>query len=260
MKVLWKGYVVLGQLGIPVRLYSATQKSGVTFVQLHEKDSSPVERPLFCKKENREISSHETIRGVEYEPGKYVTFTEQESERSSNTETKAITIKQFCVPNQIAPHYFEKPYYLAPAKGGERGYALLRDGLSQTGMVAFGQYYFYGSEHIGVIGTLEDVLVLYKLRYADELVPRNQIKTPPLSRPNPAELDMMKAAIERYSGPLHIRDYHDEYTEYIKQLSEYKIKGLPMPKPEQVPAHATPESEIHAALDQILSRKQRTIQ
>lgn len=254
MKALWKGYIVLGQLGIPIRMYSATQKSGVVFTQLHEKDGSPVERPLFCKQEHAEISPNEVIRGVEYEPGKFVTFTEQELGRSRSSELKAVTIKQFCAPDQIRPAYYEKPYYIVPTTGGERGYALLRDGLTQTGMVAVGQYYFYGSEHIGAIEANEDVLVLHQLRFSDELISRSDLKTPRLPRPNPSEIDMMKAVIERYSGTLHLRDYHDEYAEYIQILSERKARGLPAPKPEETPAHTTPENDIQTTLADTLKR------
>lgn len=254
MKPLWKGYIVLGQLGIPIRLYSATQKSGVKFVQLHEKDSSPVERPLFCKKEHKEIAGSEVIRGVEYEPGKFISFTEQELEQTREQEIKSITIKQFCMPDQIPASHHEKPYYLVPTSGGERGYALLREGLSKTGTLAIGRYYFYGSDHIGAIEAVEDVLVLHQLRFTDELIPRGSIKAPALPRPNPAETDMIEAVIERYSGPLHLSDYHDEYTEYVSLLAERKIKGLPMPKPEQTPAHTTPENKIQDTLATALQR------
>jgi len=254
MKALWKGYIVLGQLGIPIRLYSATQKSGVTFVQLHEKDSSPVERPLFCKKEHREISSTEVIRGVEYEPGKFISFTEQELEHTSRPELKAITIKQFCEPEQIPPSYYEKPYYLTPTTGGERGYTLIREGLLRSNAVAIGQYYLYGSNHIGAIQAVEDILVLHQLRFSGELISRSSLKTPALARPSPAEIDMMQAVIERYGGPLHLNDYHDEYTEYVSTLAERKIKGLPLPRQEQTPAHTTPDNEIQDALANALKQ------
>lgn len=39
MKALWKEYIVLVHLGLPIRPYSAMQKSGATFVRLHEKDN-----------------------------------------------------------------------------------------------------------------------------------------------------------------------------------------------------------------------------
>lgn len=254
MKALWKGYITLGRLGIPVRLYAATQQSGVKFVQLHEADGSPVERPLFCRKEHREIGSNEVVRGVEVAAGTYVAFTDQELMRYESNQEKAIHIRQFCVPEQISASYYEKPYYVVPTKGGEQGYALLREGLTSTGKLAVGSFYFYGNEYIAAIGVFEDMLLLHRLRFADELVPRSDITTPALPRVNPAEAEMMQAAIERYSLPFHIRDYHNAQAERVNLLIERKAKGLPLPRPERIAPNTTSQRDIPAVLSQMISQ------
>jgi DNA end-binding protein Ku len=253
MKALWKGYITLGRLGIPVRLYAATQDSGVQFVQLHGVDNSPVERPLFCRQEHREIPYDEVVRAVEVD-GNYVTFTDQELERTQETAVKAVVVRQFCAPTQLPLTHFEKPYYVVPTKGGERAYVLLREGLARAAMVAVGQFYFYGNAYVGALEAKEDMLLLHRLRFTDELVPRASIATPPLPRVQPDELRMLQDVIERYSGPVHLRDYHNEYQEYVQALCERKAKGLPLPRPERVAAHATPESEIPAVLGQMMDR------
>lgn len=253
MKALWKGYITLGQLGIPVRLYAATQDPGVQFVQVHEKDNSPVERPLFCKREQAEIPYDEVVKAVQVD-GRYVTFTDRELDQIQELTVKAIDIRQFCVPSQIPFTYFEKPYYIVPAKGGEQAYVLLREGLARTGVMALGRFYFYGSEYIGAIGADQDMLVLYRLRFADELVPRSDIKTPALPGVGPVEIDRMKAVVERYSGPVHMRDYHNEYMERVKELFERKAKGLPTPRPERRSTEATPEDAIPSVLGRMISR------
>jgi DNA end-binding protein Ku len=253
MKALWKGYIALGQLSIPVRLYAATQEAGLKFVQLHDKDSSPIERPLFCKTEHKEIPYSEVIRGVEIEPGRYVTFTTQElahSQKSTNT----IEISQFASATQISAIFYEKPYYIVSAKGGEYVYALFREGLARTKMAALGRFYFYGNEYIGAVAPQEDLLLLHRLRYVDELVPRSRINSPALPRANPTEIDMLQAIIERHSGPVHMRDYHDEHTERLKVLGERKGKGLPMPRAEQLPAGVTTEANIRSVLAQMMGQ------
>lgn len=254
MKALWKGYITLGRLGIPVRLYAASQSSGVKFVQLHEADGSPVERPLFCRREHKEISSGDVVRGVEVGAGKYVTFTDHELAGYESGNEKVIEIRQFCVPAQVEARYYEKPYYLVPTQGGERTYALLREGLTRTAKLAIGTFYFYGNEYISAVGVYEDVLMLYRLRFADEIVPRSDIDTLAMPRANPSEVDMMQAAIERYSLPFHARDYHNAQTERIAMLAERKAKGLPMPRPEHIPADATADTDIPAVLSQIIGQ------
>lgn len=256
MKALWRGYITLGQLGIPVRLYSATQSIRPHFVYLHEKDSSPVTRNLKCEKEDKEIPFGETIRAVEAEPGRFIAFTEQELERASGQEVKTFDVKQFCEPKAIDTVYFEKPYFITPTKGGERAYALLREVLARTDKLAVVQGIIYGNEHIAAIGVRGDLLLLNQLRFEAELTPRSNLKTPPLPKPHPNEIEALEAVVERFSGSFYIEDYHDEYSECVRELVERKAKGLPdSSRRERPDAHATPEDEIVNALASTLNNQ-----
>jgi DNA end-binding protein Ku len=259
VRASWQGYIALGQLGIPARLFSATKKSGPKFVQLHEKDSAPVERVLKCSAENHEISHREVVRAVEYEPGHYITLTGRELERSLPLSAKTIEVKQFCDPTDIDPILYEKPYYIAPSKGGERSYALLREALTLSKKIMITQFAIAGREHIGAIGLHRDILVLHQLRYSEEVLPRTEIKTRSLPRPSPTEVNTLRSVIDHFSGPFYIEDYHDDYTEQISTLVERKIKGLPPPRREPISANATPEEEIVSALKSTLKTDQREL-
>lgn len=253
-RAAWQGYIALGQLGIPVRLYSATQSIRPRFVQLHEKDGSPVERVLRCRDEQHDISISETIRAIEYEPGRYIGLTDRELEQTAAGQVKTIDIKQFCEPDSISPIYFTKPYYVVPARGGERAYALLREVFVRHHKIAVTQFVIYNKQHIAALATEGDLLMLQQLHFADEIVPRSSIKTPPLPKPSPAEIETLSSVMERFSGPFYIQDYHDEHSERIKQLVDRKAKGLPPPRPERLALHATPEKEIVSALQAALDR------
>jgi DNA end-binding protein Ku len=259
MKAAWDGHIALGRLGIPVRLYSATRSTRPQFVQLHEKDSAPVERVLRCKNENKDISAKEIVRAVEYEPGRYITLTGQELERNLPASAKTIDVKQFCDFSEIDPIYYEKPYYIVPAKGGERAYALLREALIRSKKAVVVQFVLYGREHIGVIGLFRDLLVLNQLRFASEIVPRSDLKTRAMPRPSPAEVNTLQSVIEHYSGPFYTEDYHDDYSEQVQMLVERKIKGLPAPRRESVSPNATPEEEIVSALENTLAENTHRI-
>lgn len=253
MKAAWEGHIALGRLGIPVRLYSATRSTRPQFVQLHEKDSAPVERVLKCRAEGKEISQKEIVRAIEYEPGHYITLTGQELEHNLPANAKTIDVKQFCEFSEIDPIYYEKPYYITPSKGGERAYALLREALSRSCKAVVVQFVLYGREHIGIIGLYRDLLVLNQLRFASEIVPRTDIKTRAMPRPSPGEVATLQNVIEHYSGPFYTEDYHDNYAEQVQALVERKIKGLPAPRRESVSPNATPEEQIIEALRDTLS-------
>lgn len=259
MKAAWQGHIALGQLGIPVRLYSATRSSRPQFTQLHEKDSAPVERVLKCSAENKEISYKEIVRAVEYEPGRYITLTGQELERNLPGPTKTIEVKQFCDPADIEPIYYEKPYYIVPSKGGERAYALLREALARSQKVMVADYALAHREHIGAIGMHGDLLILHQLRFVSEITPRSEVKTRALPRPSPTEVNALISVIDRFSGPFYIEDYHDDYAEQVQMLIERKVKGLAPPRRERLSPHATPEEEIVSALQDTLAEDQRQL-
>lgn len=255
MKASWQGYIALGRLGIPVRLYTAAQSIQPKFVQLHRTDHSPVQRVLECKAEQRPISIDDVVRGVEYEPGRYIALSERELERTSPLPVKTIVITQFSDLDAVQPQYYEKPYYIVPSSGGERAYALMREVFVRTHMMAIAQVVLYNKEHIAALRVEGDLLLLLVLRFAGELVPREHIRTPPLAKPSPAEVEALRAVVERFSGQFYIQDYHDERAEYIHDLVERKAKGLPLPRAERPKPQATPESGIIPALKDTLSER-----
>ena len=252
MKSLWNGYIALGQLGIPVRLYNATRSIAPELHLVHQTDGSPVERVLKCKHEDREISHSETIRAAEVGPGSYVTLTKQELERAAPHSAKVIHITQFAHADAIEPIHYDKPYYMVPAKGGERAYALLRDVLMETGTLAVAQFVMRGNEHVAAVTNHRDMLVLHQLRYADEIVPRGQLKTRSLPKPSPTERAALRQVVERFSSSFFIEDYHDEQAETIHELIERKSQGLPPPRRERESAQATSEEDIIPALQHTL--------
>lgn len=252
MKAVWQGYIAIGQLGIPVRLFAATQASGPRFVQLHAKDQSPVTRELKCRDEQKPISPDDVVRAVEYEPGRYISLTDQELARTTGDTVKTLAVQQFAKQDSVPPEYYEKPYYIAPDAGGEAGYSLLRETFSRTASVAIVSFVLYTKAHMGVIRQQGDMLMLLQLRFPSELVPRSAIKTPPLTKPTPHEIDIMAEVVERYSGPVYMHDYHDEYTERINELVARKAKGLPAPRQTSHRSRATPESEIVPTLQRAL--------
>lgn len=259
MKAAWQGYIALGQLGIPVRLYTATKSLRPRFVQLHEKDGSPVRRQLQCREEQRDISSSEIIRAVEYEPGHYITLTNHELEQTAINPIKTIAINQFCTLGEISPLYFEKPYFIVPSRGGERAYGLLREVLVRVEKIAIAQFVIQNRERIAAIITHGDLLLLHQLHFAAEILPRESLKTPPLPKPSPSEIEALSTVVERFSGPFYITDYHDEHAERINELIERKAKGLPPAHNERIAPHATPEDEIINVLQDVLSEPKRIL-
>jgi DNA end-binding protein Ku len=251
-KSAWQGYISLGQLGIPVSLFSASKAARSKFVTLHKKDNSPVERITVCRDEKKPIKKTDTVKAVEYEAGKFVTLSEKELERESNDLVKALDIKQFVDPSQVDPIYYHKPYYIVARKGGEHAYALLRQVLSQTRKAAVVQFVLYNIDHLGLLQVHRDLIVLHQLRFANEIVGRNEIKSPALPKPAPAEVEILTSIVDRFTSDFYAEDYHSDQNDRLLDIVERKIRGLKTPKRERLAPHATPEKDIKNTLQQQL--------
>jgi DNA end-binding protein Ku len=161
-------------------------------------------------------------------------------------------VQQFAELGSIPAEYYEKPYYIVPSAGGETAYSLLRETFSRTKSVAVVSLVLYNKAHMGVIQQAGDMLLLLQLRFPAELVPRSDIKTPPLTKPTPLEIEIMTEVVKRYRSPVYMHDYHDEYAERVSELVARKAKGLPEPRQPSPQPNATPASEIVPTLRRAL--------
>src|SRR5947207_9644416 len=135
MAAIWKGSLTFGLVNIPVELKTAVRADHISFRLLHEEDLSPVKYERVCSADGETVPWNEIVKGYEYEKGKFVVLTDEDFKTAALEQSKTIDILDFVKQDEIDPRYFETPYYLVPAKGGEKPYALLREAVRSTGSV-----------------------------------------------------------------------------------------------------------------------------
>lgn len=251
MKASWNGYFRVGELTVPMRLYSGTQSATPRFVQLHAKDHSPVTRVTKCKKDGEELSPGDIIKAVEHN-GTYLEIKDTDIQIESATD-KVIIVRQFSDQGVVDPVYYEKPYYMVPGKGGEVAYTLLRQAFIRTNKVAITTFTLYEKEHIGIVSVNDGILMLQQLRFADEIVPRAAIKTPSLPQPSPEQVEAAVRLMERYSTPFYVEDYRNEQLDELHEVIDRRAKGLPLKHKPQIAPRTTPEEELMPKLRALLS-------
>src|SRR6267143_2364840 len=130
---LWKGAISFGLVNVPVELYSAQKRSAeLDLTMLDKRDMAPVGYQRVNKASGKEVPWEDVVKGYEYEDGKYVVLSEEDFRRANPEATKTVDIVAFVELAEIAPIYFETPYYLGPGKRGEKAYALLRDAMAKA--------------------------------------------------------------------------------------------------------------------------------
>lgn len=222
---IWKGAVSFGLVHIPISVVSATRQSGIDFDWLDERSLDPVGYKRINKTTGKEVPSEHIVKGVEHGKGKYVVLSEDEIHNALPEATRTIDILTFVEAREISILHFEKPYYLAPDKNGEKVYALLRDTLSAAGKVGVANLVMHSKQHLAVIMPLGDALVLNTLRWADEVRSAEDVGLEGLdAKVTKKEVDMAQRLVDEMTEQWDPEQYHDTFKDNVMALVERKLK------------------------------------
>lgn len=229
MRAIWTGAIGFGLVNIPVKLYSAVQGSELDLDMLDKKDHSNIRFQRVNEKTGKEVAWENIVRGYNLD-GHYIVLTDEDFQKVRPEKNKIITISEFVDESEIDTMYYENPYYLAPEKNGVKAYNLLRDALEETGKVGLGTYVLRNKESIGLIKAHEDVLVLNKIRFGEEIRDTSELDIK-ATKSNPQELKMAIALINQLTGKFDIKEYKDTYSTELLKLIKAKAKGKKIETP-----------------------------
>ena len=228
-RTLWKGGISFGLVHIPVGLYSAEDRNSFDLTMLDKRTMKPVGLKRYNKDTGKEVEWSNIVKGYEYAKGKYVVLTEEDFKRANVKATQTIEILSFVDVSEISPKYFETPYYVAPLKRGEKGYALVREILRQNNKVAIGTVVIRTRQYIAALIPDGDVLVMNTLRYANEIREADELEVPSRNLKavgiSPRELEMGNRLVEGMSGKWHPKEFHDTYHEDLLALIKKRVKA-----------------------------------
>src|SRR5882757_10692982 len=228
-RAFWKGAISFGLVYIPVELYSATHGATIDLDFLDKRDFSPVGYQRYNKRTGKLVEWKDIVRGYQYQKGKYVALSDEDFRQANTKASQTIEITSFTDAANITPEYYETPYYVAPQKGGQKVYALLREALKRTGKVAIANVVVRTRQHLAALVPEDDIMLLNTLRFADEIrSPAEMGIEMPGSKSvglAPKEISMAEQLIEGMTGPWEPRKYHDTYREDLMKRIKEKVKN-----------------------------------
>lgn len=257
---LWKGAIQFGLVHIPVSLYPAEQREELSFTMLDRRDLQPVGYKRYNKTTGEEVAYDQIVKGYEWEEGSYVTLEKEDFAKANVEATQTVDIVGFVGREQLAPYFFESPYYLAPGKHGDKGYALLRETLVRTGRVGIANVVIRTRAHIAALYAVDNVLVLNTLRYATELRDPADLKVPEdlkAAKVTPRELDMAERLVEDMDMKWDPAAYHDTYRDDLLKLIEDKAKGKVRAEPKARKPREAEVIDFASLLEKSLSGRKR---
>jgi DNA end-binding protein Ku len=226
---LWKGAISFGLVNIPVVLYSAENRNSFDLTMLDRRNMKPVGFKRYNKDTDKEVGWDDIVKGYEYEKERYVVLTEEDFKRANVEATQTVDIVAFVGAEEIEPTYFETPYYLAPDKRGEKGYALLRETLKVTKKLAIATVVIRTRQYLAALIPTGDVIVLNTLRYKNEVKSAKDLEVPSgklkASGVSPREIEMAKKLVDEMTDRWKPERYRDTYHDDLMKLIDKRIKA-----------------------------------
>lgn len=223
-RAVWSGQLRLSLVSIAVELYAATSSGPrVSFRQVHKPTGKRVRYEKTVEGVGP-IDNDDIVKGYETDEGDYILLDPEEIDELKVETSKRLELVQFVDQDEIAPIYYDRPYYLVPKDNEtEDAYRVIRDALRSEKKAGLCQITLRGKEHLAAIRPCGDGLLLETLRYAEEI----RAADPMFAKieDETADEDMLELAtqlIGKKTKPFDASAYSDSYYQALRKLIETK--------------------------------------
>jgi DNA end-binding protein Ku len=223
-RALWTGSLSFGLVSIPVEIHTAVKDKGPRFRMLRKKDKSPIHFQRVAERDGEVVEWEQIVKGYEFSKGRFVVLTPEDFEKAALKKDRIIDILDFVSAEAIDDRFFDKPYYLLPAKGGDKAYALLREAIKHSKQIGVAKFVLRTKQRLAAIEAIGNALVLSTMRFRDELARLEDYTFPSAKAVAKRDLQMAQRLIGEFSSEWDPEKYTDDYRENIKKVIAAKQK------------------------------------
>lgn len=170
-RAFWKGHLKLSLVTCPVAMTPATGESGkVRFHTLNAHTGHRVVSQYVDAVSGRPVAEDDAVKGYPRGEDDYVLLEDEELEAVALDSTRTIDIEMFVPADAIGWIWYDKPHYLVPDdRVGEEAFSVIRDAMAATGTVGISRLVLYRRERAVMLEPRDRGIVLWTLRYGDEV-------------------------------------------------------------------------------------------
>lgn len=229
---MWSGSLNFGLVTIPVRLHGAVRDQGIHFHQVDSRDRSRIRYKVVNEHTGEEVDRRDIGKCFEIAPDECVILTAQELKAAAPEASRSIEIQTFVDLAEIDPVYFERPYYLVPEAHAAKAYRLLVEAMDRSRRIGIARFVMRSTEYLAAIRPREHILCLETMRFADEVIPIEEIPIPEnVGKVSEAELKAAERLIDALTSEFEPEAYPAEHRERLRQLIDAKAHGGPVALP-----------------------------
>ncbi|MBO6574962.1 MAG: Ku protein [Rhodothermales bacterium] len=237
MRALWKGHIQFSLVTIPVKIYGAIEASQkISFNQLHADDFGRVKYEKKCKKCGKVLRTDEIVKGYEIEPDTYVVVEKEDFEKLKMKSLRVIEIEGFVKEDEVHATLFDTPYFAGPdGPVAAKTYALLVETLKESGMLGVGRVVLRDRESVMLLAPNEQGLMLYKLRYPEELRAMDKVPEIDSAVADRDQLKLARTLVDTMATTLDKLELKDRYNDALREMIVAKAEGKELVTSEEAP-------------------------
>jgi DNA end-binding protein Ku len=227
-RAMWRGAIQFGLVTIPVKLYLATESSGIGFNMLHASCLNRIQMKIYCPFHDEVVPRSETVRGYEWAKGRYVVVTDEDLEAVPLKTIRSIEIAMFVDAHQEAhgAEFVKSAYYLEPDPVGKKAFFLLRQVLADEGKSAICKVVMKDREQLAAINPYSGTMLLTTLHWPDEVRPVEDLAIDSEGIEfKAAERKMAEQLIASMTAEFSADEFHDDYRQALMGVIEAKVAG-----------------------------------
>ena len=231
-RALWKGQLRLSLVSIPVEIHSARESGNtISFRQIHGPTGKRVQYQKVVQGVGP-VESGEIVKGYETGDGEYLLLEPDEIDAIRLETKKTLELVQFVGACEIAPIWFDRPYYVVPTDDlAEDAYRVVRDALRKAEKIGLGQLTMRGKEYLCALRPCGDGLLLETLHYQEDIRKAEPMFSQIEDRAADEELlDVATQLIQRKSAPFDPAAFEDHYAAALADLIDRKRKNKKTPR------------------------------
>jgi DNA end-binding protein Ku len=253
MRSIWKGSVGFGLVSIPIKLYSAIESSSLDFDMLDGRDHARIRYMRVNEDTHKEVPYDKIVKGYKLND-EYVIVDDADFEDAAPEKNKVIEIESFVDIADVNPMYYETSYYAEPDTKTNKAYALLVEALSTSKKAGLARFVLRSTESLCIIHPVERVLVVTRIRFAQEIRSTDELNIADDVNISKKELDVGLALIKQYAEHFDVSKFKDEYDDELLKIIKAKAQGKRAKVKKMAPKKASGD-DLYEQLMQSLNNK-----
>lgn len=257
VRTFWKGHLKLSLVTCPVAMMPAHSDSEkVRFNTLNRKTGNRVQSRYIDAVTGEPVADDDEVKGYPRGDDDYVALEDDELASVALESTRTIDIQTFAPRASVGWLWYDTPHYLVPdSKVGEEAFAVIREAMKRTKTVGISRVVLYRRERAVLLDARDNGIVLWTLRYGNEVRPEQDYfagigQVEPEADLRPLMDKLITSRTKDWSPDLAKDPVQDELLAIIKA----KQKGRKVTKP---PARQADEGNVVNIMDALKKSLER---